>query len=128
MKASSGAAVATGGGNVYNGSYDAVGAGFDRPLGVAITPMLSITSPRPGVQVGGIRRFHVIVRDPSITAIEYKVNDGDTVCTDYELWDGSSECLIDTSEWTAGDNIVTVTAIGGTNGDFSMGATTSTWL
>ena len=119
---------ATGGGNVYNGSYDAVGASFDRPRGVAITPMLSIASPRPGVQVGGIKRFHVIVRDPSISAIEYKVNDGDPVCTDNELSDGSSECLIDTSEWTAGDNIVTVTAIGGTNGDFSMGATYSTWL
>ncbi len=54
---------------------------------------------------------------------------GITVRADDELWDGSSEdCLIDTSAWTAGDNIVTVMAIGGTNGDFSMGATTSTWL
>jgi len=79
---------ATAGGSVYNGSYDAVGASFERPRGVAITPMLSIASPRPGVQVGGIKRFHVIVRDPSITEIVYQVN-GTTVCTDYELWDGS---------------------------------------
>jgi hypothetical protein len=121
---------ATGGGSVYNGSYDAVGASFERPRGVAITPMLSIASPRPGVQVRGIKRFHVIVRDPSITEIDYQVN-GITVCTDDELWDGSSEdCLINASgsEWAAGDNIVTVTAIGGTHGDFSMGATYSTWL
>ncbi len=121
---------ATAGGSVYNGSYDAVGASFERPRGVAITPMLSIASPRPGIQVGGIKRFHVIVRDPSVTAVVYQVN-GTPVCTDYELWDGSSEdCLIDTSEseWDPGDNIVTVTAIGGTHGDFSIGATYSTWL
>ncbi len=92
------------------------------------TPMLSIASPRPGVQVGGIKGFHVIVLDPSITEIVYQVN-GITVCTDDELWDGSSEdCLIDTSTWTAGDNIVTVMATGGTHGDFSIGATYSTWL
>lgn len=121
---------ATGGGSVYNGSYDAVGASFERPRGVAITPMLSIASPRPGVQVRGIKRFHVIVRDPSIAAIVYQVN-GETVCTDYEIWDGSSEdCLINATaaEWEVGDNLVTVMAIGGTHGDFSMGATYATWI
>jgi hypothetical protein len=120
--------IAAGGGSVYSGSYDAVGATFNRPRGVAITPMLSIATPRPGVQVAGIKRFHVIVRDSSIEEIVYEL-DGSTVCTDTELWDGSSEdCLIDTSGWSAGDHVVTVVANGGASGDFSISATYSTNL
>jgi hypothetical protein len=120
--------VAAGGGSVYSGSYDAVGATFNRPRGVAITPMLSIATPRPGVQVAGIKRFHIIVRDPSIEEIVYNL-DGSTVCTDTELWDGSSEdCLINTRAWPPGEHVITVVANGGASGDFSISATYSTNL
>jgi hypothetical protein len=119
---------ATGGASIYTGTCDAVGASFSKPRGVGITPRLSISSPRPGVQAAGIQRFHGVVRDPSITEIVYEV-DGSVKCTDDELWDGSSEdCEIDTSGWSTGDHVVTVVANGGTNGDFSMNATYSTYL
>jgi hypothetical protein len=119
--------VSTGGGSVYTGSYNPFGATFTRPRGAAITPMLSIASPRPGTRVGGIKRFHVIVRDPSVTSVEFHV-DGSLECTDTALADGSADsCEIDTFDWTSGGHVVTVIAVGGTNGDFNMGATYSTY-
>lgn len=115
--------VATAAASFYTGSYDAVGSNFTKPRGAAITPMLSIATPRPGTQIAGIKRLHVIVRDPTVTEVYYSV-DGTEVCSDTELADGSAEdCLLNTSAWASGEHVVTVTASGGANGEFEMGAT-----
>lgn len=115
--------VATAAASLYTGSYDAVGSNFTKPRGAAITPMLSIATPRPGTQIAGIKRLHVIVRDPTVTEVYYSV-DGTEVCSDTEPADGSAEdCLLNTSAWASGEHVVTVTASGGANGEFEMGAT-----
>ncbi|MCK6501903.1 S8 family serine peptidase [Myxococcota bacterium] len=102
---------ATAGGSVYSGSYDSLSHAFYRPRGAAISPMLSFAAPRPGTKIAGIKRFHMIIRDPRIEAIDVRL-DGTSVCVDDELADGSSEdCLLDVSTWSAGAHVISAVAM-----------------
>lgn len=70
---------------------------------VAITPTLSVLSPRPGNIVDGVRRVLIAVRDPGYAWLEFSLVDESgaditpSSCTyDYDLDDGFSEgCTFD---------------------------------
>lgn len=105
---------ATAGGAIYSGSYDALGYLFAKPRGIAITPFLSVASPRPGMVVGGVRRLHVVVRDPNVVSLTATLDGATTLCTGSITSTGalgfSDDCLMDTSTWASGWHDVAVEA------------------
>lgn len=112
--------IATSGADQWSTDYEAVDASFTKPRGGAITPMLSIATPRPGTLIGGIKRLHVIVRDIGITSLTYLM-DGSSFCSDTNLADGSSEdCQIDASDLDSGPHTLTIVAEGAATGDWEM--------
>lgn len=105
---------AAAGTTAVTGDGDALSDSITRLRGVAITPVLSILSPRPGKELSGRRRVHVIVRDPDVTHLSYEL-DGATIGScpdDSALDDGISDaCLLDTKSWVdADDHELSVTA------------------
>ena len=93
---------------------DALSASITKLRGVAITPVMSVLSPRPGKEISGRRRVHVLVRDPDVQKLTYQL-DGAAIgsCPDETaLDDGIGDaCLLDSKGWVdADDHELTVTA------------------
>jgi len=103
--------------------YDAMSVSFSSLRGVAMTPSISVLSPRPGKELSGVRRMIIQVRDPDIDYLSFLV-DGAPVPTcpdDAGLTDGISDaCLLQASGWSSpSDHTVEITA------HFSDGTTAS---
>jgi len=95
---------------------DAMSHSFQKTRGVAISPAMSILSPRPGKELSGIHRVYVLVRDPDVVTVSYTLN-GSAISTcpdDAALSDGVSDsCLLDTTDtstWTGDDDVLEVHA------------------
>lgn len=95
-------------------NYDVMGAFISSLRGVAMTPSISVLSPRPGKELSGMRRLLVQVRDPDIQRLSFQI-DGATVPTcpdDVGLADGISDaCILPAVGWTGtSDHRVEITA------------------
>lgn len=90
--------------------YDNLATWVYKPRGSAVTPLLSVASPRPGTAQSGIRTIHVLVRDPNVTSLDIYV-DGTLECTDTDIQDGISDsCLVDFRSLGSGEVQVKVEA------------------
>ncbi len=103
-----------------SGTYTVAGAGdtfsqnLYKPRGVAISPIMSILSPRPGKELSGRHRVQLLIRDPDVESVTYTL-DGVAVSgcpEDTHVGDGVSDsCLLDTRGWTdSTEHVLRVTA------------------
>ncbi|HJN73079.1 MAG TPA: hypothetical protein QGF58_04000, partial [Myxococcota bacterium] len=54
---------------------DRMGVAVSKARGLAITPMLSVIAPRPGQPIVGEQALHVLVRDPSVSSLDFEMDD-----------------------------------------------------
>lgn len=91
--------------------WDSMAVSTNKPRGLAITPSMSVISPRPGKELSGVRKLVVLVRDPEIDRLSFEINGSTTACADdSNLDDGlSTSCEFDASGWSgSSDRIVQV--------------------
>jgi hypothetical protein len=92
--------------------WDAMAVSTDKPRGVAITPSMSVLSPRPGKELSGVRKLVVLVRDPAVNRISFDIDGSTTTCADdTQLSSGlSTSCTFDASGWSgSADRIIKIT-------------------
>lgn len=94
--------------------YDTLAVATPSPRAVAISPGISVVSPRPGKKLTGFRRLVVLVRDIGALRLSYQV-DGVAVSScpdDTSLADGISDtCVINATGWSStAEHTVHVTA------------------
>ena len=83
-------------------SFDTLGTALTAPRGLAITPGITVLSPRPGKALEGFRRVVVLVRDIDAAWLSYTLDGAAlTDCPDDPaLTDGISDtCVLDTMAW-----------------------------
>jgi len=104
--------------------FDVMGASISSLRGVAITPSISVLSPRPGKELSGVRRLVVQVRDPNAVYLSYTVDGAPTPSCpeDQGLADGISDsCCLQAAGWSGpDDHIVEITT------HYSDGGTSAT--
>lgn len=103
-------------------SFDSFSASLTSPRGLAITPGITVLSPRPGKDLNGYRKVVILVRNIDAEYLSYEL-DGSAIpaCPDDAgIADGVSDtCVLDATAWSGSHTLkVTVHFTDGSTSDY----------